>query len=93
MINNSVPTKFRGRANGIAMGLSSLLKTIGPSAGALLFAWSINDVDNSGFQALQRMRKEYDMEIISKSSRFRTMQLKEGRFHSIVIFPFSWIVF
>lgn len=42
MSNNAVRMKFRGRANGVAMGVASIFKMLGPSVGGVLYAASIN---------------------------------------------------
>ena len=40
-INNSVDKSRRGRVNGVAMGVASFFKMLGPIGGTALFAWSL----------------------------------------------------
>ena len=43
VINNSVDSGRRGRVNGLAMGVASFFKAIGPIGGTALFAWSLTN--------------------------------------------------
>ena len=42
LINNSAPAQVRGTVNGVSMATASFLKTLGPSAGGGLYAWSLS---------------------------------------------------
>lgn len=41
LVNNSVPTHCRGRANGLAMTVASCFKALGPAVCGAGFAWSV----------------------------------------------------
>jgi len=43
LINNACPEGLGGRINGIAFGIGAILKAVGPTFGATLFAWSANN--------------------------------------------------
>eukprot|EP01138_Halocafeteria_seosinensis_P015222 gb/GECG01015535.1/.p1 GENE.gb/GECG01015535.1/~~gb/GECG01015535.1/.p1 ORF type:complete len:667 (+),score=61.14 gb/GECG01015535.1/:1-2001(+) len=43
LINNSVPREQRGAMNGLAMTLGSFGKSVGPSIGAVIFAWTMTN--------------------------------------------------
>jgi len=43
LINNACPEGLGGRINGIAYGFGAILKAIGPTIGANLFAWSVSN--------------------------------------------------
>ena len=43
LINDSCPAAARGRVNGLGMASSSAFKALGPSLGAVSFAWSLNN--------------------------------------------------
>lgn len=43
LINDSCPVAARGRVNGLGMALSSAFKAVGPTLGAVSFAWSLNN--------------------------------------------------
>ena len=40
LVNNSAVQKTRGTVNGIGQSLVAILRSFGPTAGSLLFAWS-----------------------------------------------------
>jgi MFS family permease len=43
VMNNSVPFTLMGSMNGVAMSLAALGRTVGPTAGANLYAWSVGE--------------------------------------------------
>jgi len=43
LINNACPEGLGGRINGIAFGIGAILKAIGPTFGATLFAWTVTN--------------------------------------------------
>jgi hypothetical protein len=42
-INNSTTISKRGLVNGIAIGVASVFKGLGPTAGGCLFAWTLRN--------------------------------------------------
>lgn len=39
---SSVLTRYRGALNGVAMSVTSIFRTVGPSFGGSIFAWSLS---------------------------------------------------
>jgi hypothetical protein len=41
--NNSISSEWRGRVGGLTMMVASVFKALGPSIGAVIFAWSLTN--------------------------------------------------